>query len=126
MDKRAAIASASSAFAAWADLPYTERAHFMLKIADEIERRRDDLDMAASPCLILIIRLKCHLAISSPLASEGSSINCCTRGGASGLISSGVNMGVFSAVSRGGSGGVSWGTVAATWGVSAAWQLGPK
>ncbi len=40
---RAAIDSAQTAFADWSALPYTERAHFMLKIADEFERRRGDL-----------------------------------------------------------------------------------
>lgn len=42
-DVRAAIGSAETAFAEWSALPYTERAHFMLKIADEFERRRTDL-----------------------------------------------------------------------------------
>lgn len=42
-DVRDTIQAAHTAFPAWADLPFTERAEFMLKIADEIERRKDDL-----------------------------------------------------------------------------------
>ncbi|MBO0345376.1 aldehyde dehydrogenase family protein [Roseibium sp. CAU 1637] len=42
-DVRDAIASAHGAFASWSELPFTERAAFMLKIADEIEKRQDIL-----------------------------------------------------------------------------------
>lgn len=42
-DTKKAIESAHSAFADWAALPFTERVDYMLKIAAEIERRRDDL-----------------------------------------------------------------------------------
>ena len=38
-----AIQSAQEAFAHWSGLHYNERAHYMLKVADEFERRRDDL-----------------------------------------------------------------------------------
>ena len=38
-----AIQSAQDAFAHWSGLHYNERAHYMLKVADEFERRRDDL-----------------------------------------------------------------------------------
>ena len=38
-----AIQSAQDAFAHWSGLHYNERAHCMLKVADEFERRRDDL-----------------------------------------------------------------------------------
>jgi len=40
---RETIAKANSAFPEWAALPFTERAHFMLKIADEIENRKMDI-----------------------------------------------------------------------------------
>ncbi|MBL6622362.1 MAG: aldehyde dehydrogenase family protein [Alphaproteobacteria bacterium] len=43
---RRAIDSAQSAFRQWAGLSYSERAHYMLKVADEFERRRDDLVQA--------------------------------------------------------------------------------
>jgi acyl-CoA reductase-like NAD-dependent aldehyde dehydrogenase len=42
-DVRETIQTAHRAFSAWADLPFTDRAEYMLKIADEIERRKDDL-----------------------------------------------------------------------------------
>ncbi len=42
-EARAAIEAAQGAFKAWAGLPFTERAHAMLKIAAAIGRRRDDL-----------------------------------------------------------------------------------
>ncbi|MEJ8473271.1 aldehyde dehydrogenase family protein [Roseibium algae] len=42
-DVRMTIQTAQDAFPAWADLPFTERAAFMLKAADEIDRRKDDL-----------------------------------------------------------------------------------
>jgi len=42
-DVRSAIEAAHNAFPAWAALPFNQRCHYMLKIADEIERRRDDL-----------------------------------------------------------------------------------
>ena len=42
-DAERAIAAAQAAFAGWAALPYTERAHYMLKAADEFARRRDDI-----------------------------------------------------------------------------------
>ncbi|WP_417672009.1 aldehyde dehydrogenase family protein [Roseibium sp.] len=42
-DVRATIQSAQDAFPAWAELPFTERAAYMLKIADEIEKRQGDL-----------------------------------------------------------------------------------
>ena len=42
-DARSAIEAAHNAFPAWAALPFNQRCHYMLKIADEIERRRDDL-----------------------------------------------------------------------------------
>ena len=38
-----AIESAQAAFHQWSALTYAERAHHMLKVADEFERRRDDL-----------------------------------------------------------------------------------
>ena len=38
-----AIESAQAAFPHWSGLHYNERAHYMLKVADEFERRRDDL-----------------------------------------------------------------------------------
>ena len=41
-DVRAAIDSAALAQPAWAALPFTERANYMLKIADILEARRDD------------------------------------------------------------------------------------
>lgn len=40
---RNAISAAQTGFHHWSALSYSERAHYMLKIADEIERRRDDL-----------------------------------------------------------------------------------
>ncbi|PCI02612.1 MAG: aldehyde dehydrogenase [Hyphomicrobiales bacterium] len=39
----AAINAAQEAFADWADLPFHERSHYMLKIADELERRQQDI-----------------------------------------------------------------------------------
>lgn len=42
-DVRSTIETAHRAFSGWAALPYSERGHLMLKIADEIERRKDDL-----------------------------------------------------------------------------------
>ena len=39
-DARSAIEAAHNAFPAWAALPFNQRCHYMLKIADEIERRR--------------------------------------------------------------------------------------
>ena len=42
-EAQSAIENAHQAFGAWAALPFSERGHYMLKIADEIERRRDDL-----------------------------------------------------------------------------------
>ena len=42
MAKRA-VESAQAAFGHWSGMSHSERAHFMLKIADEFERRRDDL-----------------------------------------------------------------------------------
>ena len=38
-----AIESAQAAFPQWSGLTHAERAHAMLKVADEFERRRDDL-----------------------------------------------------------------------------------
>ena len=38
-----AIESANAAFPQWSDQAYAERSNYMLKIADEFERRRDDL-----------------------------------------------------------------------------------
>jgi len=38
-----AIESAHSSFAHWSSLTYSERAYYMLKIADEVERRQDDI-----------------------------------------------------------------------------------
>jgi vanillin dehydrogenase len=40
---RAAIKAAHEAFPAWAALAFSERAHLMIEIAQEFERRRDDL-----------------------------------------------------------------------------------
>jgi len=37
------IVTAQAAFPGWSQLPYSTRGHYMLKIADEIERRKDDL-----------------------------------------------------------------------------------
>ena len=42
-DLRAAIKAAHEAFPAWAALSFTERSQYMLKAAEEFERRRDDL-----------------------------------------------------------------------------------
>jgi aldehyde dehydrogenase (NAD+) len=42
-DARRAIRVAHGAFAAWADLPFAERSHYMLKIADILERRKADI-----------------------------------------------------------------------------------
>ena len=38
-----ALETAQSAFAGWSSLSYSQRAHYMLKVADEFERRKDDL-----------------------------------------------------------------------------------
>ena len=38
-----AIEAAQAAFPQWSGLTYNERAHYMLKVADEFERRREDL-----------------------------------------------------------------------------------
>ena len=38
-----AIEAAQAAFPHWSGMTYNERAHYMLKVADEFERRRDDL-----------------------------------------------------------------------------------
>lgn len=46
-DMARAIQSAKRAFPAWADLKFQDRAGFMLKIADEIERRAPDFIAAA-------------------------------------------------------------------------------
>ena len=43
VDVKNAINSAHEAFREWSILPFTSRAEFMLKIAAEIERRKDDL-----------------------------------------------------------------------------------
>ena len=43
VDVKNAINSAHEAFQEWSTLPFTTRAEFMLKIAAEIERRKDDL-----------------------------------------------------------------------------------
>lgn len=40
---RKAVEVAHLAFKGWAGLSFSERAHFMLKVADEFERRKDDL-----------------------------------------------------------------------------------
>lgn len=42
-DVRRAIQTAQDAFNGWAALPHTERAHYMLKLADEFEKRTSDL-----------------------------------------------------------------------------------
>jgi len=42
-ETKAAIDAAQAAFPAWADLPFHQRAHYMLKIADELERRQSDM-----------------------------------------------------------------------------------
>jgi acyl-CoA reductase-like NAD-dependent aldehyde dehydrogenase len=42
-DVRRTIDAAREGFTEWSALPFTERAHFMLKAADEVERRKDDL-----------------------------------------------------------------------------------
>ena len=42
-DARATIEKAHRAFPAWSETPFTERAHYMIKIGEEIERRKDDL-----------------------------------------------------------------------------------
>ena len=42
-DTRKAIESAHSAFESWSNLPFTERVDYMLKLAAESERRRDDI-----------------------------------------------------------------------------------
>ncbi|MFD1695056.1 aldehyde dehydrogenase family protein [Roseibium aestuarii] len=42
-DVRKAIDAAHGAFKSWSELPFTTRAEFMLKIADEIEKRQGDL-----------------------------------------------------------------------------------
>lgn len=38
-----AIKAAHTGFSKWSQLSYSERSHYLLKVADEIERRRDDL-----------------------------------------------------------------------------------
>ena len=45
-DARAAIDAAQGAFAEWSGLPFGQRAHAMLKIADAIERRKADIATA--------------------------------------------------------------------------------
>ena len=40
---KSAVNSAKSAFNNWSALSFNERAKFLLKIADEFERRKDDL-----------------------------------------------------------------------------------
>lgn len=42
-EARAAIEAAHAAFRDWAALPFSHRAHAMLKIADVLEKRRDDI-----------------------------------------------------------------------------------
>jgi aldehyde dehydrogenase (NAD+) len=42
-ETRAAIEAAHAAFEEWANLPFTERSEFMLKIGDEFEKRKMDL-----------------------------------------------------------------------------------
>lgn len=42
-EARAAIEAAHAAFRGWADLPFSHRAHAMLKIADVLEKRKDDI-----------------------------------------------------------------------------------
>ena len=49
-----AIESAQAAFPQWSGLNYNERAHYMLKVADEFERRREDLVVALQLSLIHI------------------------------------------------------------------------
>jgi aldehyde dehydrogenase (NAD+) len=45
-EARAAIDAAQAAFAGWAALPFQQRSHFMIKVAEVIERRKDELVMA--------------------------------------------------------------------------------
>jgi aldehyde dehydrogenase (NAD+) len=42
-EARVAIEAAYAAQRAWAELPFTERAHYMLEVADVFEKRKDDL-----------------------------------------------------------------------------------
>ena len=42
-DVRSALDPAHVAFPAWSALPFNQRCHYILKIADEVERRRDDM-----------------------------------------------------------------------------------
>ena len=42
-ETRAAIQNAQQAFESWSALPYTHRAHLMLKVAEVFQRRRDDI-----------------------------------------------------------------------------------
>ncbi len=42
-ETRAAIQNAQQAFESWSALPYTHRAHHMLKVAEVFQRRRDDI-----------------------------------------------------------------------------------
>ena len=42
-DARAAIEAAQAAFGAWSSLPFTQRAHFMLKVADVFEKRKAEI-----------------------------------------------------------------------------------
>ena len=42
-ETRAAIKAAAAAQADWADLPYTERAKFMWRTADIVEKRQQDI-----------------------------------------------------------------------------------
>jgi len=45
-EARAAIDAAYAAFEGWASLPFSERAHMMLKIADVLEKRKPDIVQA--------------------------------------------------------------------------------
>ena len=47
-EARAAIEAAQAAFPEWSALPFNQRAHVMLKVAEIIEKRRDDLVEALS------------------------------------------------------------------------------
>lgn len=42
-DARQAIEAAHAAFPAWSDLPFTERAHYMLKVAEVFEKRKMEI-----------------------------------------------------------------------------------
>ena len=94
-----AIQSAQDAFAHWSGLHYNERAHCMLKVADEFERRRDDLvsalqgegggwfELDALPDTLLEILVECGrmyapfmLANAAAVSSGDDELDCMLDG----------------------------------------------